>query len=147
MNTPESIENLSSRKRRKVMSDVMITKDIVKKVMKYKNDDKYINLTANEVAILCGVSIEQFNKILSGEYDYLLSETPEPSDFTTVIPYEELKHLVACENAITAMLNMAKLSDRTENTLFIDYRAVFSILAAYVPDRVNDRLEALKNEC
>lgn len=129
------------------MNEVTITKDVVKKVMEYTNDDKYINLTANEVAILCGISIEQFNKILSGEYDYLLSETPEPSDSTTVIPYEELKHLLACEYAINAMFNMTKLSDRTENTLFIDYRAVFSILSAYLPDEVNNRLEALKNEC
>lgn len=68
-------------------------------------------------------------------------------DSTTVIPYEELKHLLACEYAINAMLNMTKLSDRTEGTLFIDYRAVFSILTAYVPDEVNNRLETLKNEC
>jgi transcriptional regulator with XRE-family HTH domain len=130
------------------MGKVKITKDIVLKVKEYKSSEKYSNLTQAEIALLCGTTTPSVSRILNGEYDFLLSDLPKvtktTNDVTTVIPYEQLKHLLACEYAIEAMFNMTKLSDRTESTLFIDYRAVFSILTAYVPEKVDARLKELK---
>lgn len=127
------------------MSKVKVTKELVLKVKEYKSNDKYSNLTQGEIALLCGTTGTSVSRILNGEYDHLLSGTPSASDdVTTVIPYEELKRLVACEYCIDAILQMCKLSEKIDGALFIDYKATFGLLKAHVPEKVNARVEELK---
>lgn len=86
-------------------------------------------------------------RIIKGDYDHLISEpVKENTDTVTSIPYEELKRLMACEYAVSAMLNSAKLSDSYDGILFIDFRAVYGILKAYVPEDTEKKLEELKRE-
>lgn len=59
------------------MSKVTITKDIVKKVKEYKSNDRYSNLTQAEIALLCGTTPSSVSRIINGEYDHLLNDTPE----------------------------------------------------------------------
>lgn len=129
-----------------------ITREIVQKVKNYGDDKKYGKLSQREIGLLCGgIHSSTVCKILKGDYDHLLSETPNVNsevngDVTTVIPYETLKQLLACEYAIESLLKMSKLSTNADNVLFFDYRATFSILSAYMPEKVNNRLEELNRE-
>lgn len=124
-----------------------VTKEIVLKVKSYKNDDRYTHLTQEELALLCGTSRTTVNRIIKGDYDHLISEpVKENSDIVTTIPYEVLKRLMACEYAINALINNTKLSTGYDGTLFIDYKVVYGILRAYVPEDTEKRLEELKRE-
>ena len=122
------------------MSKTTVTKEIVKKVLEY--NEKYSQLTRTEIGTLCNISVTSVSRILSGEYDHLLKK--EPDTATTVIPLEDLKRLVACEYAVNGILKLCKLSTGIDGELFIDYKSVFSILKAYLPDDVSKRLEELK---
>ena len=62
------------------------------------------------------------------------------------IDYQTLKHLMACEYAIESMLNVATLSTGKDGCLFIDYRASFGIIKAYLPEDVKRRLNELREE-
>ena len=125
-----------------------VTKEIVKKVLSYKADEKYSQLTYEELGLLCGTSATSISRIFRGDYNHLLKEDKAlvevDTGATTIIPLEDLKHLVACEYAVNTILKICKLSTNIDGALFIDYKSVFSILRAYVPDDVGTRLEELK---
>lgn len=123
-----------------------MNKETVEKVKSYLSDNKYSNLNHNEIALLCGTSATGVSEIANGQYDYLLDPAVNTNDVQVAIDYETLKHLIACENVVEAILKGTKLSVGYEGILFIDYKAVYGILRAYVPDEVNSRLEVLKEK-
>lgn len=125
-----------------------VTKEVVEKVKSYLSNDKYNNLTHEEIALLCGTSATSVSRIKNGEYDHLLEpvENANTDDVLVPIDYKTLKHLIACEDAVEKLINCAKLSNNYEGTLFIDYKVVFGILKAYVPEDVIRKLEELNRE-
>lgn len=125
-----------------------VTKETVLKVKKYKEDSKYSNLTQEELALLCGTSSTSVSRIINGEYDYLLEPVKQTNtdDVNVAIDYQTLKHLLACEYAVEKILKNSKLSTGYDGALFIDYKVVYGILKAYVPDDTNRILEELKRK-
>lgn len=121
-----------------------MTKEIVKKVFGYKTDAKYNQLSNKEIGLLRGLTESTVDKICTGGYNHLLVGSDAGNGATTIIPLEDLKHLLACEYAISALLKMCKLSNNIDGALFIDFKATFSILRAYLPEEVNKRLEELQ---
>ena len=117
-----------------------INKDIVLKVKSY--NDK--NLSPEEIGLLCGITPDSVSLILSGKYDYLLNEEPEINDGTTVIPYETLKRLIACEYAVEAILKVSKLSEVNDNNLFFPSNSVYGLLRAYLPEETLARIQELQ---
>lgn len=123
-----------------------VTKEIVSKVKAYKSDDRYSQLSQTEIGLLCGISSATVSRIISGEYDYFLNEDPETNDSTTVIPFDTLKRLIACEYAVEAMLKISKLSEVNDNGLFFPSNSVYGLLRAYLPEEVNERILELKEK-
>jgi len=133
------------------MSKTIVTKEIVEKVKSYLDKDKYGNLTHDEIALLCGTSATSVSRISNGQYDHLLKPVEKitqsnTDDVNVAIDYETLKHLMACEYAVKAILDNSKLSTGYDGALFIDYKVVYGILKAYLPDDTNRKLEELKRE-
>ena len=123
-----------------------VTKEIVSKVKAYKSDDRYSQLSQTEIGLLCGISSATVSRIIGGEYDHLLNEDPEINDSTTVIPFDTLKRLIACEYAVEAILKISKLSDKSDNGLFFPSNSVYGLLRAYLPEETIARIQELKGE-
>lgn len=128
-----------------------ITKETVEKGKSYLSNPKYAELTQEEIALISGIPATTLSRIKKGRYDHLLTPDPEPQaqdtnpDRVSVpIDYDTLKHLMACEYVVDAILKMATLHDVIEDVLFVPNKALYGILRAYVLDDVEKRLEELK---
>lgn len=127
-----------------------VTKEVVEKVKNYLSDDKYSSLTHDEIGLLCGTSATSVSRISNGQYDHLLKPIEKveinTDDVTVAIDYQTLKHLMACEYAVEKLINLSKPSTGYDDILFIDFKVVYGILKAYVPEDINRRFEELKRE-
>ena len=119
-----------------------VNKDLVLKVKAYS--DMYQNLSNYEIGLLVSLSPEEVDRITSGDYDFLLNKDPEINDSTTVIPFDTLKRLIACEYAVDAILKISKLSDKSDNALFFPSNSVYGLLRAYLPEETIARIQELK---
>lgn len=131
------------------MGKVTVTKKLVEKVKSYQSNDRYSALSHEELALLCGTSSTTFSRIVNGQYDHLINPEPKAvntQDVNVAIDYDTLKRLMACEYAVNAMLSNAKLSTGYDGALFIDYKVVFGILRAYLPEEAENRLNELREE-
>lgn len=117
-----------------------VTKEIVEKVKKYLLN--YSNLTQEEIGVLCGVSKGTVHYISKGDYDHMLKETEEEKIFTE-IPYEKLKRLIACENAIDEIFACAKECFGYDDEIFVDYHSVSSILKKHLPEEHDNKLKEI----
>lgn len=116
-----------------------VTKEIVIKVKGYVNE--HPDLTLEEIGILCGVSHGTVCNIKHGKYDYLFEESEEAiQPIITEIPYEKLKRLIACENAIDEIFSCAKECFGYDDEIFIDYHSVSSILKKHLPEEHENKL-------
>ena len=88
------------------------------------------------------------NRILNGEYDYLLApvEPVHTDGQTTVVPFGEIRHMMACENVVKLLLETAVLSDQDTTKLFVPASQVRKALELFVPQEVEARVEALTYE-
>ena len=121
-----------------------INADLVLKVKAYS--DNYKNLSSYEIGLLVSQPYEVVDRIICGDYDHLLNEDSEINDSTTVIPYDTLKRLIACEYAVEAILKISKLSEVNDSNLFFPSNSVYGLLRAYLPEEVNERILELKEQ-
>ena len=127
-----------------------ITKEVVEQVKGYIN--KYPNMPLRDIAKLVDIGTTSVNSIRNGAYDHLLVEeceeisVPKSKTIKSEIPYETYRRLVSCELAISEIIARAKLSVSAEDTLFIDYKFLSSLLERHFPDEFKKRLEELQEE-
>jgi DNA-binding XRE family transcriptional regulator len=117
-----------------------VTKEIVDKVKAYL--EEHPGLTQEEIGVLCGVSHGTVWNIDHGKYDHLLKEA-EAEKIVTEIPYEKLKRLIACENAIDEIFSCAKECFGYDDEIFIDYHSVSSILKKHLPEEHDNKLKEI----
>ena len=127
-----------------------ITKEVVEQVKGYIN--KYPTMPLRDIAKLVDIGTTSVNSIRNGAYDHLLVEkseelcVPKEKTIKSEIPYETYRRLVSCELAIKEIFDRAKLSVSVEDTLFIDYKFLSSLLERHFPDDFKKRLEELQEE-
>ena len=128
------------------MAAYKVTKEIVEKAKDYLAN--FPKLNHIEIGALCGVSGSTISRIKNGDYDYMLDAGVNEGGqtVTTSIPYEEFKKLVVCESIVKEILQSCLLSENDENTLFISYKVVGSILNRHIPNEVEKRLTELQEE-
>lgn len=117
----------------------IVNPQVITQVKNYLTDPKYSALCFQEIAALAGVSQATVSRIKNGDYDYLLDQQV----VTAKIEYEELKHLLACEQIVKDLLAASKLSDTAEDELYFPRHIAHATLQKYVPDMVQERLEYL----
>lgn len=120
-----------------------VTAEMVQTARQYKNDPR--KFTRAEIAAMSGTSVTTLDRILNGEYDYLL-EPVEPvhtDGQTTVVPFSEIRHMMACENVVKLLLETAALSDQDATKLFVSAGQVRKALELFVPQEVEARIEEL----
>ena len=123
-----------------------ITAEMVRTVHQYENDPR--KFTRAEIAAMAGTSLTTLSRILNGEYDYLL-EPVEPvhtAGQTTVVPFSEISHMMACENVVKLLLETAVLSEQDATKLFVSAGQVRKALELFVPQEIEARVKALTNE-
>ena len=122
-----------------------VTAEMVRTVRQYKDDPR--EFTRTEIAVMSGTSLTTLNRILNGEYDYLLApvESVHTDGQTTVVPFSEIRHMMACENVVKLLLETAVLSDQDNTKLFVSAGQVRKALELFVPQEVEARVEALTN--
>ena len=123
-----------------------VTAEMVQTARKYKDDPR--KFTRAEIATMSGTSVTTLDRILNGDYDYLL-EPVEPvhtDGQTTVVPFSEIRHMMACENVVKLLLETAVLSDQDATKLFVPASQVRKALELFVPQQVEARVEALTYE-
>ena len=120
-----------------------VTAEMVRTARQYKDDPR--EFTRAEIAAMSGTSLSTLNRIFSGEYDYLLApaEQVHTDGQTTVIPFSEIKHMIACENVVKLLLETAVLSDQDATKLFVPAGQVRKALELFVPREVEARVEEL----
>ena len=123
-----------------------VTAEIVRTARQYKDDPR--EFTREEIAAMSGTSLSTLNRIFSGEYDYLLApvEQVHTDGQTTVIPFSEIKHMMACENVVKLILEAAILTNQDATKLFVPASQVRKALELFVPQEVEARVEELTNE-
>ena len=123
-----------------------VTAEIVRTARQYKDDPR--EFTREEIAAMSGTSLSTLNRIFSGEYDYLLApvEQVHTDGQTTVVPFSEIRHMMACENVVKLLLETAILSDQNATKLFVPASQVRKALELFVPQEVEARVEELTNE-
>ena len=123
-----------------------VTAEMVRTARQYKDDPR--EFTRAEIAVMSGTSLTTLNRILNGEYDYLLApvESVHTDGQTTVVPFSEIRHMMACENVVKLLLETAVLSDQDATKLFVSAGQVRKALELFVPQEVEARVEALTNE-
>lgn len=130
------------------MTKQEVTREVVLKAKSYLDNPKYSTLTQDELALLTGISATTLSRIKNGKYDSLLEpekvEDPQADSVVVSIDYETLKRLTACEYVVDAILRMATLHEVIDDVLFINNKALYGILRAYVPDDVEKRLNELR---
>lgn len=123
-----------------------VTAEMVRTVRQYEDDPR--EFTRAEIAAMSGTSSTTLQRILNGEYDYLLApvEQVHTDGQTTVVPFSEIKHMMACENVVKLLLEAAVLSDQDTTKLFVPASQVRKALELFVPQEVEARVKALTNE-
>ena len=123
-----------------------VTAEMVRTARQYKNDPR--EFTRAEIAAMSGTSLTTLSRILNGEYDYLLApiEPVHTGEQTTVVPFSEIRHMMACENVVKLLLEAAVLSDQDTTKLFVPASQVRKALELFVPQEVEARVEELTNE-
>ena len=123
-----------------------VTAEMVRTARQYENDPR--KFTRAEIAAMSGTSLTTLSRILNGEYDYLLApvETVHTDGQTTVVPFSEIRHMMACENVVKLLLETAVLNDQDATKLFVSAGQVRKALELFVPQDVEARVEALTNE-
>ena len=98
---------------------VKVTAEMVRTAHQYADDPR--EFTKAEIAAMSGTSLTTLHRILHGEYDYLLApvEQVHTDGQTTVVPFSEIRHMVACENVVKLLLETAVLSDQDATKLFV----------------------------
>lgn len=123
-----------------------VTAEMVRTARQYKDDPR--EFTRAEIAAMSGTSLTTLDRILNGEYDHLLApvKTVHTDEQTTIIPFSEIRHMMACENVVKLLLETAVLSDQDATKLFVSAGQVRKALELFVPQEVEARVEALTNE-
>ena len=125
---------------------VKVTAEMVRTAHQYEDDPR--KFTREEIAAMAGTSLTTLHRILHGEYDYLLApvEQVHADGQTTVVPFSEIRHMMACENVVKLLLETAVLSDQDATKLFVPASQVRKALELFVPQEVEARVEALTYE-
>ena len=125
---------------------IRVTAEMVRTVRQYKDDPR--EFTRAEIAAMSGTSLTTLQRILNGEYDYLLApvESVHTDGQTTVVPFSEIRHMMACENVVKLLLETAVLNDQDATKLFVSAGQVRKALELFVPQEVEARVEALTYE-
>ena len=123
-----------------------VTAEMVRTARQYKDDPR--EFTRAEIAAMSGTSLTTLDRILNGEYDHLLApvETVHTDGQTTVVPFSEIRHMMACENVVKLLLETAVLSDQDATKLFVPAGQVRKALELFVPQEVEARIEELTYE-
>lgn len=123
-----------------------VTAEMVRTARQYADDPR--EFTKAEIAAMAGTSLTTLHRILHGEYDYLLApvESVHTDGQTTVVPFSEIRHMMACENVVKLLLETAALNDQDNTKLFVSAGQVRKALELFVPQEVEARVEALTNE-
>lgn len=123
-----------------------VTAEMVRTARQYENDPR--EFTRTEIAAMSGTSVSTLTRILNGEYDYLLTPVaPVHTDGqTTVIPFSEIRHMMACENVVKLLLETADLSDQDSTKLFVSAAQIRKALELFVPQEVEARVEELNSK-
>lgn len=123
-----------------------VTAEMVRTVHQYENDPR--KFTRAEIAAMSGTSLTTLTRILNGEYDYLIAsvEPVHTDGQTTVIPFSEIRHMMACENVVKLLLETAVLSDQDATKLFVPAGQVRKALELFVPQEAEARVEELTYE-
>ena len=96
-----------------------VTAEMVRTARQYEDDPR--KFTRAEIAAMSGTSLTTLTRILDGKYDYLLApvEPVHTDGKTTVVPFSEIRHMMACENVVKllleAVLNSAHLTNEDVN--------------------------------
>ena len=125
---------------------IKVTAEMVRTVRQYEDDPR--KFTRAEIAAMSGTSLTTLSRILNGEYDHLLApvEPAHTDGQTTVVPFSEIRHMIACENVVKLLLETAVLSDKDATKLFVSAGQVRKALELFVPQEVEARVEALTYE-
>ena len=120
-----------------------VTAEMVRTARQYKDDPR--KFTRAEIAAMSGTSLTTLDRILNGKYDYLLApvETVHTDGQTTVVPFSEIRHMMACENVVKLLLETAALSDQDTTKLFVRASQVHKALELFVPEEVEERVKEL----
>ena len=123
-----------------------VTAEMVRTVRQYENDPR--KFTRAEIAAMSGTTLTTLTRILNGEYDHLLApvEPVHTDGQTTVVPFSEIRHMIACENVVKLLLEAAVLYDQDATKLFVPASQVRKALELFVPQEVEARVEALTYE-
>lgn len=123
-----------------------VTAEMVRTARQYEDDPR--KFTREEIAAMSGTSLTTLRRILHGEYDYLLApvEQVHTDGQTTVVPFSEIRHMIACENVVKLLLETAILNDQDATKLFVPAGQVRKALELFVPQEVEARVEALTHE-
>ena len=123
-----------------------VTAEMVRTARQYKDDPR--KFTRAEIAAMSGTSLTTLDRILNGKYDYLLApvETVHTDGQTTVVPFSEIRHMMACENVVKLLLETAALSDQDSTKLFVRASQVHKALELFVPQEVEARVKELTYE-
>lgn len=123
-----------------------VTAEMVRTARQYKDDPR--EFTRAEIAAMSGTSLTTLDRILNGKYDYLLApaETVHTDGQTTVVPFSEIRHMIACENVVKLLLETAALSDQDTTKLFVRASQVHKALELFVPQEVEARIKELTYE-
>lgn len=111
-------------------------------VVKYLSNENYKNLTDEEIAAICKVSVTTVKCIRA---EYLNAENSE-SNVTTAIPYDELKRLITCETVVTELLEASIQSDGNPDELFLPRGMYNRTLRRLLPEEYRARLERAQQE-
>ena len=123
-----------------------VTAEMVRTARQYKDDPR--KFTRAEIAAMSGTSLTTLSRIWNGEYDHLLTpvEPAHTDGQKTVVPFSEIRHMMACENVVKLLLETAVLSDQDATKLFVSAGQVRKALELFVPQEIEARVEALTNE-
>ena len=123
-----------------------VTAEMVRTARQYKDDPR--KFTRAEIAAMSGTSLTTLDRILNGKYDYLLApvEPVHTDGQTTVVPFSEIRHMIACENVVKLLLETAALSDQDTTKLFVRASQVHKALELFVPQEVEARIKELTYE-
>lgn len=100
-----------------------VTAEMVRTARQYKDDPR--KFTKAEIAAMSGTSLTTLSRILNGEYDYLLApvEPVNTDGKTTVIPFSEIRHRMACENVVKITIRDSRPKRSGCNKIICTYKS------------------------